>query len=99
MSKPPKTAPESRPRRRASQSRGSIPTTVMPHPGGTIGPMRLDQYLTDEEFDALETVDEGINRPIAKHLSDRLLDLGYIHETPEGLRTTSPGQMRLALGK
>jgi hypothetical protein len=38
-------------------------------------------------------------RSIPKDLSDRLLELGYIHETPKGLGSTSPGQMRLALGK
>jgi hypothetical protein len=50
------------------------------------------------EFDALEQVDEGRNRSIAKNLSDRLLELSYIEETPAGLAITSGGQMRLALG-
>ena len=61
--------------------------------------VHLDEYLTDDEFNALEEVDEGRNRPIPENLSDRLVKLGYIQETPKGLRSTSPGQMRLALGK
>ena len=60
---------------------------------------RLNEYLTAAEFDALEQVDEGRNRPIPKDLSDRLLEVGYIRETPEGLAITNAGQMRLALGK
>ena len=63
------------------------------------GMVCLDEYLTADEFNALEEVDEGRNRPIPKNLSDRLVKLGYIQETPKGLRSTSPGQMRLALGK
>ena len=59
---------------------------------------RLDEFLTAAEFDALEQVDEARNRSIAKNLSDRLLELGYIEETPAGLVITSAGQMRLALG-
>jgi hypothetical protein len=59
---------------------------------------RLDEFLTAAEFDALEQVDEGGNRSIAKNLSDRLLELGYIKEIPDGLAITSAGQMRLALG-
>jgi hypothetical protein len=63
------------------------------------GPMtRLDEFLTAAEFDALEQVDEGRNRSIAKNLSDRLLELDYIEETPAGMAITSAGQMRLALG-
>jgi hypothetical protein len=66
---------------------------------GHIGPMpRLDEFLTAAEFDALEQVDEGRNRPIAKNLSARLLELGYIQKTTDGLAITSAGQMRLALG-
>jgi hypothetical protein len=64
-----------------------------------IWPMtHLDEFLTAAEFDALEQVDEGGNHSIAKNLSDRLLELGYIKETPSGLGITSAGQMRLALG-
>jgi hypothetical protein len=64
-----------------------------------IWPMtRLDEFLTAAEFDALEQVDEGRDKPIAKNLSDRLLELGYIKETSTGWATTSTGQMRLALG-
>jgi len=63
------------------------------------GMVSLDEYLTADEFNALEEVDEGRNRPIPKNLSDRLVELGYIQKTTEGLRSTSPGQMRLALGK
>jgi hypothetical protein len=59
---------------------------------------RLDEFLTAAEFDALEQVDEGRNRSIAKNLSDRLLELDYIEETPAGMTITSAGQMRLALG-
>jgi hypothetical protein len=59
---------------------------------------RLDEFLTAAEFDALEQFDEGRDKPIAKNLSDRLLELGYIEETSTGLATTSAGQMRLALG-
>jgi hypothetical protein len=61
--------------------------------------VRLNEYLTDDEFNALEKVDEGRNAPIAEGLSNRLLKLGYIQKTPKGLRSTSPGEMRLALGK
>jgi hypothetical protein len=60
---------------------------------------RLDEYLTEDEFNALEEVDEGRNVPIAVDLSNRLLQFGYIHETATGFRSTSAGQMRLALGK
>jgi hypothetical protein len=60
---------------------------------------RLDEYLTAAEFDALEESDEGRSRPISNDLSDRLLELGYIRQTPEGVEITSAGQMRLALGK
>ena len=60
---------------------------------------RLDEYLTDEEFNALEEVDEDRNVPIPMNLRDRLVELGYIQETPKGFRITSAGQMRLALGK
>jgi hypothetical protein len=42
---------------------------------------RLDEFLTAAEFDALEQVDEGRNKPIATNLSDRLLELGYFKET------------------
>jgi hypothetical protein len=59
---------------------------------------RLDEFLTPAEFDALEQVDEGRNRSIAKNLSDRLVELSYIKEIPDGLAITSAGQMRLALG-
>jgi hypothetical protein len=59
---------------------------------------RLDEFLTAAEFDALEQVDEGGKQSIAKSLSDRLLELGYIKEAPTGLTITSAGQMRLALG-
>jgi hypothetical protein len=59
---------------------------------------RLDEFLTAEEFDALEQVDGGGNQSIAKNLSDRLLGLGYIEEAPAGLAITSAGRMRLALG-
>jgi hypothetical protein len=60
---------------------------------------RLDEYLTNDEFGALEQVDEGKNWPLSKMLSERLLELGYIKQTPEGLEITSAGQMRLALGR
>ncbi len=60
---------------------------------------RLDEYLTHHEFDALEQIDEGRSRSIPENLTDRLLELGYVHETPEGLEITSAGQMRLALGR
>jgi hypothetical protein len=60
---------------------------------------RLDEYLTAGEFDALEQVDEGRNRPISKVFSDRLVELGYIQESALGVVITDAGQMRLALGK
>jgi hypothetical protein len=59
---------------------------------------RLTEFLTAAEFDALEQVDEGRNRPIPKNFSDRLLELGYIQQTMDDLAITSAGQMRLALG-
>jgi hypothetical protein len=59
---------------------------------------RLDEFLTTAEFDALEQVDEGGNQSIARNLSDRLLELGYIKESATALAITSAGQMRLALG-
>ena len=60
---------------------------------------RLDEYLTHDEFDALEQIDEGRSRPVPKNLSGRLLEFGYIRQTPEGPEITSAGQMRLALGR
>jgi hypothetical protein len=79
--------------------RGRVPGWKMSRPMRISRPMpRLDEFLTAAEFDALEQVDEGRNRSIAKNLSDRLLELGYIEETPAGLAITSAGQMRLALG-
>lgn len=60
---------------------------------------RLTEWLEDSEFDALEEVCEDRNAPISEGLRNRLLELGYIHETPAGLRCTSAGEMRLALGK
>lgn len=60
---------------------------------------RLDEYLTDGEFDVLEQIDEGKDWPVPKNLYERLLELGYVRETPEGLEITSAGQMRLALGR
>jgi hypothetical protein len=60
---------------------------------------RLDEYLTNDEFDALEQVDEGKNWPISQTLSERLSELGYIKQTAEGLEITSAGRMRLAFGK
>jgi hypothetical protein len=59
---------------------------------------RLDEFLTAPEYDALEQFDEGGNQSIAKNLSERLLELGYIKQTPTSLVITSAGQMRLALG-
>jgi hypothetical protein len=59
---------------------------------------RLNEFLTAAEFDALEQVDEGRNRPVPKNFSDRLLELGYIQQTKDDLVITSAGQMRLALG-
>jgi len=58
----------------------------------------LNEFLTAAEFDAVEQVDEGRNRPIPKHFSDRLLELGYIQKIVDDLAITSAGQMRLALG-
>jgi hypothetical protein len=60
---------------------------------------RLDEFLTDTEFDALEQIDEGENWPISKSLTDRLIELGYINQTPQGFEITSAGRMRLAFGK
>jgi hypothetical protein len=60
---------------------------------------RLNEYLNNDEFDALEQVDEGKNWPMSKTLSDRLLELGYIKQAPKGFEITSAGQMRLALGR
>ena len=59
---------------------------------------RLNEFLTAAEFDALEQVDEGRNRPIPKNFSDRLLELGYIQQITDDFAITSAGQMRLALG-
>jgi hypothetical protein len=58
----------------------------------------LTEYLADEEFEALEQVCEDRNASIAEGLRNRLLELGYIQETSEGLRCTSAGEMRFALG-
>ena len=61
---------------------------------------RLDEYLNDDEYNTLEEVGEnGRNLAIPRQVRDRLLQLGYIQETVNGLRITSAGQMRLALGK
>lgn len=59
---------------------------------------RLNAFLTPLEFDALEQVDEGFNKPIPDDYRDRLLALNYIRRTDEGLEITSAGQMRIALG-
>jgi hypothetical protein len=60
---------------------------------------RLDEFLTDTEFDALEQIDEGENWPISKSLTDRLIELGYINQTSQGFEITSAGRMRLAFGR
>jgi hypothetical protein len=60
---------------------------------------RLDEFLTDNEFGALEQINEGGNWPVSKGLTDRLLELDYIRQTPQGFEITSAGQMRLALGR
>jgi hypothetical protein len=59
----------------------------------------LTEYLDDEEFDALEQVCEDRNASIAAGLRERLIELGYVEKTSKGLRSTSAGEMRLALGK
>jgi hypothetical protein len=60
---------------------------------------RLNEYLTTAEFNALEEVGDGMNRPISQRdIRERLLLLGYIQEFTEGLAITDAGQMRLALG-
>jgi hypothetical protein len=60
---------------------------------------RLNEYLTTAEFNALEEVGDGMNRPISRRdIRERLLLLGYIQEFTEGLAITDAGQMRLALG-
>jgi hypothetical protein len=64
---------------------------------GSMG--RLNEYLTTAEFNALEEVGDGMNRPISQRdIRERLLLLGYIQEFTEGLAITDAGQMRLALG-
>lgn len=60
---------------------------------------RLSEYLSEEEFNALEEVCEDRNLPIAEAPRQRLIELGYIEETSKGLRCTSAGEMRLAFGK
>jgi hypothetical protein len=60
---------------------------------------RLTEYLTDEEFDALEQVCEDRGASIEEGLKSRLLQLGYIRATSKGLACTSAGEMRLAFGK
>jgi len=60
---------------------------------------RLDEFLTATEFDALEQIGEGENWPVSKGLTDRLLELGYIKQAPQGFEITSAGQMRLAFGR
>jgi hypothetical protein len=59
----------------------------------------LTEYLGDDEFDALEQVCEDRNLSIAEGPRNRLIELGYIEQTAKGLRCTSAGEMRLALGK
>jgi hypothetical protein len=61
--------------------------------------VRLDEYLTTDEFSALEGIRDGKKRPVPKDLRDHLLELGYIREVLGGLALTDAGQMRLALGK
>jgi hypothetical protein len=60
---------------------------------------RLDEFLTADEFDALEQIGEGENWPVSKSLTDRLIEFGYISQTPEGFEITSAGRMRLAFGR
>jgi hypothetical protein len=58
----------------------------------------LTEYLTTVEFNALEEVADGLNRPVSQQeIRERLLQLGYIRELVEGLVITDAGQMRLAL--
>jgi hypothetical protein len=64
----------------------------------TVVMARLNEFLTAAEFDALEQVDEGRNRPIPQNHSDRLMELGYVQQATLGISITSAGQMRLALG-
>ena len=60
---------------------------------------RLNEYLTTAEFNVLEEVGDGMNRPVSQRdIRERLLQLGYIQEFAEGLAITNAGQMRLALG-
>ncbi len=59
---------------------------------------RLYAFLTADEFDALEQVDEGRYRTILNDAKERLITLGYVHESDAGLEITSSGRMRLALG-
>jgi len=60
---------------------------------------RLDEFLTATEFDTLKQIHEGENWPVSKSLTDRLLELGYISQTPEGFEITSAGRTRLAFGR
>jgi hypothetical protein len=61
---------------------------------------RLDEYLTDEEFNIPEEIEkDGKNRSLPKPAKERLLQLGYIQKTANGPRITSAGRIRLALGR
>lgn len=60
--------------------------------------VKLDEYLTDDEFRSLEAIREG-GGDVPKPHKVRLLKLAYIQEAMGKVAITDAGQMRLALGK
>lgn len=61
--------------------------------------VKLDEYLTDDEFRSLEAIREGGGDNVPKPHKARLLKLAYIQEAMGKVAITDAGQMRLALGK
>ena len=58
--------------------------------------VKLDEFLDDAEFSALESIGGG-GSDIPKRHKARLLKLGYIQEIRGTVALTDAGQMRLAL--
>jgi hypothetical protein len=63
-------------------------------------PLNLDALLTPDEFASLREVSKGmLQRELPEAHQQKLLGLRLIRHTPDGLRLTKAGQMRVATGK
>jgi hypothetical protein len=62
--------------------------------------LNSDALLTPDEFASLREVSKGIlQREFPEEHQQKLLGLRLIRHTPDGLRLTKAGQMRMATGK